>query len=98
MGAQLRTNDYSSNVKVGGEIDYNVIEPIWIIGFVDVVKSFYDGSIQFPTMNSFTGLYINDQEYGALSLKGFGKITDNLVLASVLQELFSATMSLDKWL
>ncbi|MEM7086615.1 MAG: hypothetical protein AAF489_10560 [Bacteroidota bacterium] len=77
IGANIRTNDYSSNFKVGGEIGHKIVKRIWVIAFVDVVKSFENGNIVLPAENIFTGLYVNDQEYGSYGFKGIGEITEN---------------------
>jgi hypothetical protein len=76
IGANIRSNDYSSNVKVGGEVGYKIAKPIWLIGFVDIVKSVENGNIALPVQNLFTALYVNDQEYGAFGLKGIGEFTE----------------------
>ncbi|MFK7833568.1 MAG: hypothetical protein AB8B52_09845 [Winogradskyella sp.] len=76
IGANIRTNDYSSNFKIGGEVGRKITKRIWLIAFVDVVKSFYNGTIVLPVQNSFTGLYINDQDFGAYGLKAIGELTD----------------------
>jgi hypothetical protein len=76
IGANFRTNDYSSNFKIGGEVGKRISRRIWLIGFLDIVKSFKNGNIILPTENVFTGLYVNDQEYGAFGFKGIAEITD----------------------
>lgn len=75
IGANIRTNDYSSNFKIGGEIGLKIIKRVWLIGFVDIVKSLKNGNIELPIENTFTGLYVNDQDYGAFGLKGIVEIT-----------------------
>ncbi len=75
IGTNLRTNDYSSNFKVGGEVGHKITKHIWLVAFVDIVKSFENGNIVLPEENTLTGLYVNDQEYGAFGLKGIGEIT-----------------------
>lgn len=77
IGANIRTNDYSSNFKIGGELGHKITKSIWVVGFLDIVKSFKNGDIVLPTENIFTGLYINDQDYGAYGLKGIGEFSDN---------------------
>jgi hypothetical protein len=47
---------------------------------LDVVKSFENGDIDLPPSNLLTGLYVNDQEYAAYSLKFVGEITKNIGL------------------
>ncbi len=76
IGADLRTNDYSSNFKIGGEIGHKITKRIWLIGFIDVVKSLENGNIVLPLENTATGLYVNDQEYGAFGFKGIVEITE----------------------
>jgi hypothetical protein len=76
-GIDLRTDNYSNNFKVGGEIGTKVHSKIWLIGFVDIVKSFNDGDVNLPLSNLATALYVNDQEYGAFGLKAIGEINDS---------------------
>jgi hypothetical protein len=76
IGANIRTNKYSSNFKIGGEIGRKITKKIWLIGFLDISKSLENGDILLPTENNFTGLYVNDQEYGSFGLKGIGEFTD----------------------
>ncbi|WP_303318862.1 hypothetical protein Q4Q34_05255 [Flavivirga abyssicola] len=82
IGANIRTNDYSSNFKVGGEFGYKITKHIWLIGFVDIVKSLKDGNIVLPIENTYTGLYVNNQDYGAYGFKGIGEITDKFGLTA----------------
>ncbi|WP_299667112.1 hypothetical protein [uncultured Polaribacter sp.] len=76
IGADIRTNDYSNNFKVGGEFGGKILKNIWLIGYVDVVKSLNDGNFISPINNLTTGLYVNDQEYGAYGLKGILQLCD----------------------
>ena len=76
VGANIRTNKYSSNFKIGGEVGHKITKNIWLIGFLDISKSLENGDIILPTENIYTGLYINDQEYGAFGLKGIGEFTE----------------------
>jgi len=73
-GIDLRTNDYSNNFKIGGEIGTKVHSKIWLVGFVDIVNSFNDGDINLPLSNAATALYVNNQEYTAFGLKAIGEI------------------------
>lgn len=77
IGANVRTNDYSSNFKVGGELGYKITKSIWLVGFLDIVKSLENGNIVLPNNNLNTGLYVNDQEYGAFGLKGIAEFSSN---------------------
>ena len=76
-GIDLKTNDYSNNFKIGGEIGTKVHSKIWLIGFVDIVSSFNDGDVNLPLSNLATALYVNNQEYGAFGLKALGEFTNN---------------------
>ncbi|WP_282122563.1 hypothetical protein [Algibacter mikhailovii] len=77
-GVAFRTNDYSSSFKIGGEIGIRPIKRILVIGLIDVVKSFENGDVVLPPSNLLTGLYVNNQEYAAYSLKFVGEITNKL--------------------
>mgnify|MGYP005987723783 FL=1 len=74
-GVSFRTNNYSSNFKIGGEIGYKAIPKVWLIAGLDIVSSFKNGNATLPTSNLLTGLYINNQEYVSFSLKTIGEIT-----------------------
>jgi hypothetical protein len=78
IGANIRTNDYSSNFKIGGEYGRKVGKKIWIIGFLDIVKSLENGDIVLPATNQYTGLYVNDQEYGSFGFKGIYEINNKI--------------------
>lgn len=75
-GINLRTNNYSHNFKIGGEIGIKPINNIILIAFIDIVKSFNNGNIILPTTNQLTALYVNDQEYTTYGLKVIGEITN----------------------
>ncbi|TVZ56387.1 hypothetical protein OD91_1672 [Lutibacter sp. Hel_I_33_5] len=70
IGANIRTNNYSSNFKIGGEYGKKLSSKLWLIGFLDVVKSLKNGDAVLTAINTFTGLYVNDQDYGAFGFKG----------------------------
>ena len=76
VGANVRTNDYSSNFRIGGEVGRKLGKRVWLIGFLDISSSFKNGNIVLPTENLATGLYVNDQEFGAFGLKAIGEFTD----------------------
>lgn len=77
IGASIRTNNYSSNFKIGGELGRKITKNIWLIGFLDIVKSFENGTIILPTSNLLTGLYVNNQEYGSFGAKFIGEFSEN---------------------
>lgn len=76
-GIDLKTNNYSNNFKIGGEIGTKVHTNIWLIGFVDIVNSLNDGDINLPLSNLGTALYVNNQEYGAFGLKAIGEFSNS---------------------
>lgn len=78
LGTKLRTNDYSSSLKIGGEYGYKVRENLWLIGFVDIEKSFENGDVKLPNINTQNSLYVNNQEYGVFGLKAIGEFSENL--------------------
>lgn len=82
VGANIRTNDYSSNFRIGGEVGRKLGKRIWLIGFVDVSKSLENGDILLPAENRLTGLYVNDQEFGAFGLKAIGEFSNNFGLTA----------------
>lgn len=77
IGANIRTNNYSSNFKIGGEIGRKVTKKIWLIGFIDIAKSLKNGNILLPFNNTSNGLFVNNQEYGIVGLKVIGEFSNN---------------------
>ncbi|CAM1345741.1 hypothetical protein [Tenacibaculum crassostreae] len=76
-GFDIRTNGYSSNYKLGGEVGFKTTSWLWIAGFLDGVASLKNGNVNLPQENINTGLYVNDQEYAAFGLKFIGEFNDN---------------------
>lgn len=76
-GLNVKTNDYSSSFKVGGEIGKKFFDRIWLVGFIDVLKSFENKTPSLPVSNLLTALYVNDQEYSGYGLKALGKVTES---------------------
>ena len=74
-GVELRTNDYSSNFRIGGEAGAKVLDRIWVVGFLDIVQSFENGDFVNPIENTLTGLYVNDQEFYGYGLKAIVEAT-----------------------
>lgn len=74
-GIDLKTNNYSSNFKLGGEIGVKVLKPLWLIGYIDIVQSFKNGEIKLPISNNLTALYVNNQSFGGYGLKAILEIT-----------------------
>ena len=73
-GADIRTNQYSSNFKLGGELGYKAIDWLWIAGFLDGVLSFKNGD---KPIDFTTALYVNNQSYAAFGLKLIGEFTND---------------------
>lgn len=76
-GVDIRTNDYSSAYKLGGELGYKTTSWLWIAGFLDGVASFQNGNVPAIPTNSLTGLYVNNQSYAAFGLKFIGEFNQN---------------------
>ena len=87
-GTRIRTNNYSSNFKIGGEYGKKVGNSIWLIGFLDIEKSFTNENIVLPESNLSTGLYVNDQEYGVVGVKAIGEFSDNSGITASLPAAF----------
>ena len=76
-GADFFVNNYSSRFKVGGELGFKPFNGIWIAGFVDLALSMKNGKYPVPASNILTGLYVDNQEYGAFGGKIIGEISKN---------------------
>ena len=87
-GTRIRTKSYSSNFKIGGEYGRKVGKHIWLIGFLDIEKSFENGNIALPASNLATGLYVNDQEYGVAGVKAIGEFSNNFGITASLPAAF----------
>ena len=88
IGAKIKTNKYSSNFKIGGEYGGKVYKNIWLVGFLDIEKSFKNGNVVLPASNIATGLYVNNQEYGVVGAKIIGEISNNFGLTASMPAAF----------
>ena len=88
IGSKIRTNNYSSNFKIGGEYGRKVSKNIWLVGFLDIEKSFKNGTVVLPNSNLVTALYVNDQEYGVVGVKAIGEFSDNFGMTASLPAAF----------
>lgn len=79
-GVDIRTNEYSSAYKLGGEIGYKTLDWLWIAGFLDGVASFHNGDVLLPRSNTLTGLYVNNQSYAGFGLKLIGELNEKIGL------------------
>ncbi|OSY89034.1 hypothetical protein WH52_05075 [Tenacibaculum holothuriorum] len=75
-GFDIRTNDYSSTYKLGGEVGYKAVDWLWVAGFLDGVASLKNGNVNNGT-SQLTALYVNDQSYAAFGLKLIGEISND---------------------
>lgn len=78
VGAAIRSNDYSSEWRLGIELGYQLIKRIFIIGVIDIVQNFENGNAIESANQLGTGLYLNNQSYSALGIKGIVGLTDNV--------------------
>lgn len=83
IGADIRTNGYSSNFKIGGEYGRKITQNIWLIGILDISTSLNNGDILLPQQNLETALYANNQEYAAYGVKGVLQFCDFGITAAV---------------
>jgi len=73
-GYGYRSNDYSHFLDFGVEAGLK-IGKAWLIGFSEWVHPLKNGDIQLPLHNRLTGLYVNDQSYWSIGLKGSYSLT-----------------------
>lgn len=77
-GFAMRTNNYSSDFRVGAEAGYKVIDRIYLIVVLDIVESLKNGSVFESTTLRSMGLYLNNQSYFAYGIKTIIGFTDKL--------------------
>ncbi len=75
-GIDFRTDDFSSSWNVGGQAGTQISDRFAVAVTLDIVQSFQDGDVQLPRANLETGLYLNDQEWVALTLQGRYALND----------------------
>jgi len=94
-GVRFRSNHYSQEFLLGGEVGVSLLSRFWLIGVLDVRQSIDDGTHDNENSEQ-TGLYPDNQEYFAFGLKviaeisprfginfsGFGAASGNLVAES----------------
>jgi hypothetical protein len=76
-GVAMRTNDYSSEFRLGGEIGVKVIERIYVSAVLDVVSNFENGEVKQNDKQLQTGLYLNNQGFFAYGIKALIGFNDN---------------------
>lgn len=72
-GVRFRSNNYSQEFLLGGEVGLSLLSRIWLIGVLDVRQSLDDGSHDNQNSEQ-TGLYPDNQEYVAFGLKLIAEI------------------------
>ncbi len=72
-GYAIRTNGYSHYLNAGAEAGLK-LGPVWVVGFSDLVLPLENGSRTRPSLDVLTGLYINDQGWLSVGLKGIWEI------------------------
>lgn len=77
-GTAIRTNGYSSDLRISAEAGYQFINRAFIIFVLDVVENFENGNAIESLNQLQTGLYLNNQSYFAYGIKGIIGFTDNL--------------------
>ena len=77
IGADFFVNNYSSRVKAGTEIGFKPFKGLWLAGFIDIALSMKNGQFDDPPENKLTGLYLDNQEYGAFGGKIIGEFSKN---------------------
>jgi hypothetical protein len=76
-GYGYRSNEYSHFFKAGLEAGTR-LGPVLVIAFSDFVVPFENGSINLPVANEFTGLYVDNQGWVSIGLKGIYEINKHL--------------------
>ncbi len=67
-GYGWRSNHYSAFLQSGLEAGYH-LGRFWLIGFTEYNGSLSNGSQALPAQDVLTGLYVNDQQWGAVGVK-----------------------------
>ena len=79
VGSSIRSNYYSSDIKIAAEAGMKQFDRLWVVLVLDVVHSFENGSAtgEQPIQQA-AGLYLNNQEYFAFGLKGIFEVNEKL--------------------
>jgi hypothetical protein len=77
-GVAIRSNEYSSDFRISGELGYKLVNRIYVIAVLDVVENFENGSAVETVNQLQTGLYLNNQSFFAYGIKGIIGFTDNI--------------------
>ena len=77
-GVAFRTNDYSGDFRLSGEVGYKLVERVYLILVLDVVENFENGNAVVNDNQLQTGLYLNNQSFFAYGIKGSVGFTDHI--------------------
>lgn len=69
IGSSIRSNDYSGDIKISGELGVQPIDKLWVIVVLNVVSSFENGNPEIDSNQIQSGFYLNNQEFFAYGLK-----------------------------
>lgn len=76
VGSAIRSNDYSGDVRISGELGTQPINKFWIVLVLDVVSSLENATPDIPNNQFESGIYLNNQEYFAYGIKFAYEIKD----------------------
>lgn len=75
-GIAIRTNQYSSEFRLGGEAGVKVLERVYVSLVLDVVSNFENGEAGQDYRQAQTGVYLNNQGFFAYGLKVIAGLTE----------------------
>ena len=87
-GLSFRTDDYSDDWRLGGELGYQFTPRFLLAGTLDLVDSFENGSVQFSSERLQTGLFLDNQEYASFGLKGLWSFSEHFGLSAAVRGAF----------
>lgn len=85
LGLSLRTDSYSHDWRLGGEVGYQFTERLLIAGTLDLVDSFQNGSVSLDPRRLETGLFVDQQEYLSPGIKGLWQFGEHFGLSASLR-------------
>ena len=89
LGFSLRTDNYSNDWRLGGEVGYQFTDGLLIAGTLDMVDSFKDGSVELDSRRVQTGLFLDEQEYISPGIKGLWQFGEHFGLSAAIRTAFS---------
>ena len=85
LGLSLRTDSYSHDWRLGGEVGYRFTESLLVAGTLDLVDSFENGSVDLDPRRLETGLFIDEQEYLSPGIKALWQFGERFGLSASLR-------------